>query len=326
MRNLLQFGQANAGGVPTWVYYRNADTDAALTQPAITEVGNGQYAFEENWAATSVTAISYMATLNGVDLEEVIHSDQVTAGSVTAGTGAGVNPWLWTAGQIINMAATEMGLAEIADPYASTDPKFIQFRTLLKSAGDEISKAHPWKLLEKECTVTGDGVTTLFALPADFLRMKDGSGWNRSTTFPLGLVSSQQWQALKARTVTGSVSTRFRIQQGRMALYEAPANAASLVYEYVSRYWVATSGAAAADSYFPSAAGDVVMFEPVMVTRLLKAKFAMAKGLDSTGLFAEYAQALSDAINLEPAQVLSLNGPDYRERLVDHLNYPTRLG
>jgi hypothetical protein len=325
MRYLLHFGQANAGGVPTWVYYRNANTDAALTQPAITEVGNGEYAFEENWAATSVDAISYMATLNGVDKDDVIHSDQVAAGSVSAGTGAGVNPWLWTAGQIVNMAATEMGLAEIADPYASVDQKFIQLRALLKSAGDEIAKAHPWKVLERECLVTGDGVTTTFALPADFLRMKDDSGWKRSTPFPLDLLSAQQWQSIKAWTVNSTVQTFYRIQQGRLVFYQAPALNVSLAYEYLSRYWVASAGAASADAYFPSASGDVVMLEPVMVTRLLKAKFAMAKGLDSTGLFAEYAQALHDAANLEPARVLSLNGGSFAARYVDYLNYPTRL-
>jgi hypothetical protein len=325
MRYVLDFGSANAGTTPTFDVFKNADTLADVTAPALVESGEGLFYFDYAWASPSITSILYKASINGVELSDVIGSDATSSGSVSVGAGAGVNPWLWTAGQILNMVATEAGLAEASDPYASTNAYFVQLRSLLKTAGDEIGKARDWTVLVKEATLTGDGVTTSFALPADFLRMKDDSGWNRSTGFSLGLTSSQQWQALKARTVTGTVTTRYRLQQGRMVFYEAPA-AGTVAYEYVSRYWVASDGASAADSYFPAASGDRVMFEPLMVMRLVKAKFLQAKGFDSSAAFAEYQQALNDAGNLEPAPTLSLHGGGYGDRLADGLNFPTRLG
>lgn len=323
MRYLLQFGQANAGGAPTFVYFRNADTDAAITPPDIDEVGNGEYAFSWDWSLTSVSSISYLATLNGVDLSAVIQSDQVTPGSVSAGTGAGINPWLWTAGQILNMAATECGLAEVSDPYASTDPKFVQLRAFLKTAGDEITKRRDWTDLVKECTITGDGVTTSFALPADFLKMKDESGYDRSGDWPWrGPVSSKEWQALRADGVTPSLRPLYRIQQGRIVFYEEPATGTALAFEYVSRYWIASDGAAQADSYWPSASGDRVILEPLMVMRLVKAKFMKAKGFDATGEFADYEIAYEAAAGLEPAKVLNLGGCPSGVRFIDTDNIP----
>jgi hypothetical protein len=324
LRYLLQFGQANAGGAPTFVYFRNADTDVAITPPAISEIGNGEYAFTWDWALTSVSSISYLATLNGVDLSAVIQSDQVVAGSVSAGAGAGVNPWLWTAGQILNMAATECGLAEVSDPYASTDPKFVQLRTLLKSAGDEIMKRRDWTDLVKECTIAGDGTTTSFALPADFLKMKDESGYDRSGDWPFrGPASSKEWQRLTADGVTPSLQPIYRLQQGRIVFYEAPATGTTLAFEYVSRYWIASEGSAVADSYFPAVSGDKVLLEPFMVMRLVKAKFRKAKGFpDADGDFADYEIAYEAAAGLEPARVLNLGGCPSGTRFIDTDNIP----
>jgi hypothetical protein len=323
MRYRLQFGSVNTGKTVTFTYFRNADTEAAITAPAITERGDGEYSFEWDWTSTTATSISYLATFtDGPELYGVITSTSVATTSSAAGSAAGVNPWLWTAGQIINMAAVEIGLSETSDPYASTDAAFIQLRTLLKSAGHELMQSRAWQVLVRECTVTGDGTTDTFALPADFLRMKDQSGWNRTTRYPMQSVSAQQWQSLHAWAGTFSITTLFRMQQGRLVFYEAPASAADLRFEYVSRYWVASSGAAAADQYAPSAAGDTVMFEPLMVTRLLKAKYLQAKGFDSTGAFAEYAQAYESAAGLEPAPVLSLSGGHSGFRFIDGFNVP----
>jgi hypothetical protein len=307
VRYVLDFGSANSGTMPTFDVFKNADTLADVTAPALVESGEGLFYFDYPWSSPSITSILYKASINGVELSDVISESAATSGSVVVGAGAGVNPWLWTAGQILNMVATEAGLAEAPDPYASMNAYFVQLRTLLKTAGDEIGKARDWTVLVKEATLAGDGVTTEFALPSDFLRMKDGSGWNRSTGFSLGLTSSQEWQALNARRVTNTVTTRYRIQQGRMMFYEAPPTG-TVAYEYVSRYWVASDGATAADSYFPAASGDRVMFEPLMVMRLVKAKFRQAKGFDTTADFADYARAFEAAAGLEPAPVIGLGG------------------
>lgn len=326
MRYVLDFGSANAGTTPTFDVFKNADTLVDVTPPALVESGEGLFYFDYPWASPSSPSspsILYKASINGVELSDVINSETVTAGSVTVGTGGGVNPWLWTAGQILNMVATEAGLPEASDPYASTNAYFVQMRTLLKSAGMEIGQARDWKVLEREATITGDGVTTSWALPSDFLRMKDGSGYDRSEDRAFGgPVSAKGWQRLKASGVVPSMRPLYRVQGGRMVFFEAPAAGSTLAYEYVSRYWVASDGAAAGDSYFPAASGDVVLFDPHMVTRLVKAKFRQAKGFDTTADFADYDRALEAAAGLEPAPVLSLGGCATSERFIDTLNLP----
>jgi hypothetical protein len=324
MRYILDFGSANAGSVPAFDVFKNADALTDVTAPSLVESGEGIFYFDYTWSSPSITSIMYKASVNGVELSDVINSDASASGAVTVGAGAGVNPWLWTAGQILNMVATEAGLPEASNPYASTNAYFVQLRTLLKSAGLEISQARDWKVLEKEAVITGDGVTTSFALPSDFLRLKDESGFDRTSNRSFGgPVSAPGWQGLRASGVTPSLRPLYRVQAGRMVFFEAPADASTLAYEYVSRFWVASDGAASADSYFPAAAGDVVMLEPLMVTRLVKAKFRQAKGFDTMSDFADYERALDAAASLEPAPVLNLGACSPRsERFIGTANLP----
>jgi hypothetical protein len=308
MRYVLDFGSANAGGSPAFTVFRNADTLANIAAPALTEVGSGLFYFDWDWASTTATSIVYQAVEDVVELSDVITSDAITTASGVGAGGAASTPWLDTAGQIINTVAVEVFGTETGDPYASTDANFIRLRTLLKASGRELVGARDWKVLVKGCTITGDGVTSTFNLPADFLRMVDDTGWNRGTKFPIGLVSSRGWQHLQARSLSGSVSTLYRIVQGQMQFYEAPAAAGVIGFDYVSLFWVKSDGAASADQYVPSASGDVVMLEPHLVSRALKVKFLDTTGQDSGAARQEYQAAFEAAAGTEPARTLSLNG------------------
>ena len=320
MRYVLDFGTINAGTSPAFTTFENADTLANLAQPTIVEDGDGLFYFDFDWTSTTATSINYKATVNGVEVQDTITSEAVTTASGAATGGAASLPWLWTAGKIINQAAVEVGLVEVVDAYASVDAHFIRLRGLLKTVGFDLCKRRDWKVLVKECTVTGDGTTTEFNLPADYLRMVDDSGFNRSSGWSIGLLSSKGWQYLKARSLTSTVTTLYRIIQGRIVFYQAPASGTVVAFDYVSRYWVKSSGASTADLYEPASAGDVVMFEPDLVWRLLRTKFLVVTGQAAAD---EYDKAVNDAADTEPARVLSLNGgADFDERLVDGQNFP----
>jgi hypothetical protein len=323
MRYVLDFGSANAGTTPGFDVYQNADTLVAVSQPSIVEDSFGLFHFDEPWSATGVTSIEYKASVNGVELSGVITSDVVPVTSGVASGGAASIPWLWTAGQIINTAAVEVGLTEVVDPYSSSDANFVRLRTLLKTVGLELAKAKDWQVLVKEFTVTGDGTTTDFNVPADFLRLVSDSTFNRSNFWPVGLLSSQGWQALKATTLTSTVRTLARFTQGRIQFYQAPALNAVVAGDYVSRYWVKSSGASVADLYVPANTDDTVMFEPDMVWALLKSKFLVATGQAQPAEYdALFASQVAAAGNQEPGQVLSLNGGEPIDRLVDAYNFP----
>lgn len=331
MRYFLDFGDGQEGTSPAFLVFRNADTLAAIAAPAIVEQSEGLFYFDWTWTSTA-TSIAYKAAVNGVELSDVITSDALTTGSGTgvASTGAAVPTWASTAKDVINSVAVDVGLSESSDPYASTDANFIRLRNQLRKAGDAVAQVRAWKVLLRECTITGDGTTTVFDLPADFSRMVDDSGWNRATRWPLDLSSSQRWQRLKASRLTSLTAVRFRLVQGRAEFYDALPSGEVVAFDYLSRYWAATTGAATADRYYPSASTDSILFEPALIESALKVRFLQSTGQDSTAALSEYQAAFEGAAKTEPAQTLSLNGwrgGDRLLRLADDLNWPeTGLG
>jgi hypothetical protein len=323
MRYVLDFGSANAGTTPGFDVYQNADTLVAVSQPSIVEDSFGLFHFDEPWSATGVTSIEYKASVNGVELSGVIVSDVVPVTSGVATGGAASIPWLWTAGQVINTAAVEVGLTGVVDPYSSSDANFVRLRTLLKTAGHELMHARDWQVLVKECTITGDGTTTDFNVPADFLRMREDSGFDRSSSWPLGLLSSRGWQSLKATNTTSAVRLLYKMIQGRIQFYDAPALNAVVAFDYVSRYWAQSSGSSTADLYEPANTADTVVFEPNLIVKALKAKFLLATGQDASAAIEEYGTAFESAAGVEPARTLYLHGGNGEgERFLDVNNLP----
>jgi hypothetical protein len=218
-----------------------------------------------------------------------------------------VTAWMQTAGTIINAAAVEVGLDEVADPYASTLTHYKQLRGLLNQCGEELVNARDWKVLVSEMTITGDGVNSLFALPDDFARMVNGSGWRRADQEPLGNpLTSQEWQYLKAYSGSITMTVLHRIVGAQIQFYTVPALASEVKADYISRYWVASDGATAGDLLRPVDKDDTILFEPLLVKRLLKVKFLEAKGFDSAAAREEYRIAYEGAAAQEPGQVIHL--------------------
>ena len=82
----LFFGSANAGGAPTWTRFADASTNADLSpHPVFTDLGGGLYSFSWDWTLLpDTTSISYIASLNGLDLFDVLYSNgQTASGGVT---------------------------------------------------------------------------------------------------------------------------------------------------------------------------------------------------------------------------------------------------
>lgn len=231
-----------------------------------------------------------------------------------------------TTATTISDAARELGLvsADIADPFASTDPNILQLTTLLNGLGRELALEHDWSQLVTSYTFTTSNGTQTYAPPADFARLVDQSGWNRSTRFPLGgPLSPQNWQYLQALTSSASFVTLFRYQQGTIYLYPTPSSTQTCAYEYMSSYWVAATGAPTtrvADK--TTVATDVLFFEPLMLVYGLKWKFLRNKGFDSTAAQQDYQKVKDQAMGKDPAPVLSLNGGRPFIPLLDGHNIP----
>jgi hypothetical protein len=329
MRYVLDFGTANAGGAPVFTTYKRLDTLANLAQPAISEAGDGQYYFEVDWSTLAATSVTFKATLNGVELSDVISAPNIALqGASVASAGVSSLTGYSTVSTLLNRVAVQCGLASQADPYASADPNFAQLREFLDTLGRNLSskvKAH----LHREWSLTTAGGASSYALPADYVEMVDDTAWNRPGILPLVPVTPQGEQYLKARVSSSTINTPYRIQGNRLTFPLVPADGLTFTGLYVSRYWIQTAASGTGpDADHITLGTDYVLFDPDLVVLGLKLEWETLKGFDTTVSVRKYRDRLEWAMGaVAGGQTLSLNGGGYRERLVDGYNFPvTGLG
>jgi hypothetical protein len=217
-----------------------------------------------------------------------------------------------SAATIVSDAALELGLvsAAVSDPYASTDPNILQLNALLKSCGREISRSYSWTHLQSEYTFSTANGTASYVLPTDFRTMIPQSGWNRTTQWPLGgPLSPQAWQYTQAVSVVSTVNVLFRPKAGRFYLTPTPTSTVSMAFEYLTYWWASAAAGTVPTEEAPTAATDLVFFDPHLVTRALIHAFKKAKGFDTTSSMADYSAALEMAKgDNAAAPVLSIDG------------------
>lgn len=323
----LFFGTANAGGSPAWARFARSDTHAALTQPTITEIGNGLYRFSWDWSSSTATAIEYIATLNGVELWDVISSVSAP-GSVTVTGSTYSTSGYSTAGTILNRAAVQLGLIQTyrTDPFDGLDANFVRLAEYLRTIGDDLTRDHDWTHMVKEATFVTDGVSTSYALPADFNDFMDQSGWNRSTRWPLiGPLSSQDRQYLKARLVNILLQVAFSIQGNLLTLPIVPPTGATIAFEYASRFWVQSAAGSSADSDSPVSKDDICLLDPLLLIRGIVLEYIKHGGPgDVVAAQADYDKTLEYCIGKNTGGGVLALGRRARpfDRLIDGRNFP----
>lgn len=207
-----------------------------------------------------------------------------------------------TAGNIINQTAAEVGLTPVANPIASTDPAFVQLTYLLTAAGRELLGAHQWQKFVKTHSITTvvPPDTGNYDLPDDFGWLIDQTGWNPvsgGNGLPLGgPLTEQDWTYLvNTNLASSTIYISFKQADGQFqVLPQPPPNDQVISFEYMSRWWVAETASPstpAKDSI--TLATDVVLFEPILIVKLLKLRFLEAKGFDTTAATAQFANVFS---------------------------------
>lgn len=208
-----------------------------------------------------------------------------------------------TAADIINDVAVEIGLNASAAPLSDADPIYNQMKILLTTAGQDLVHLSDWPILQRltsfTTTVTDTGV---YDLPVDFSHMIPQTGWQKSAGIPLeGSLTPQAWEYLRGRGLgSPTIYAAFRESLGQLWLYPQPPPAdVEVIFEYVSRGWVydgappQTTGdvvVPVATERFPvskrrdsiQAAADLVLFEPRLISALLKVRILAARRFDTT--------------------------------------------
>lgn len=199
-----------------------------------------------------------------------------------------------TAADIIATACIECGLAAVSDPYAVTNDEQVQMRTLLNQCGRELYTMHQWQQLVRSETIsTGtqpeiDAPLGQYPLPDDFGYFINQTGWTPTGSTGMGLplggpMTQQQYTYLVATNLANSVIyVSFLIAAGVLQFLPTPAPSnIDITFQYMANGWVDEHGAGTTFASKATSADDEIMFEPVLITKMLVARFKQAKGLEA---------------------------------------------
>lgn len=201
-----------------------------------------------------------------------------------------------TAADAINGAALEaLALPTLTNPYSSTDSIYITLCGLLKSAGRELITMREWQRF----VVTYPFVTTssnTYDYPADYGSHIDQTDWDPVNRLPLAgpLTLQDESYLVNTNLASSTIYMSFYEENGQLkVLPNPPPVGRSLNFKYMSRYWVATAAAPtvlAKDA--PTAPDDIILFEPILIMKLLKLRFLESKGFDTTAASQQFENAL----------------------------------
>jgi hypothetical protein len=216
-----------------------------------------------------------------------------------------------TAANIVNAVLLEQALADsaVSNVYASTDTVVVQLRALLSALGQDLAALRPWSHLQLEHAFNTAAGVESYALPAGYVGMLPQTGWNRSTDVEFtGPASPQAWQVAASTETLTSTGYLFRVKGNRLFLEPTPAAVESLVFEYVSAYWVVPSGQTAPTLEAPTTNTDALWFDKRLLVTGLTLRWLEAKGFDTTAAQRAYDAALASAMGNDGAHpVLDLS-------------------
>lgn len=201
----------------------------------------------------------------------------------------------------------------------------------MESARKALYRVHPWVDLQLEHTFSTVNAQAGYDLPADFGRIVDGTVWDRERYWQMrGQLTPKQWQVYKSSILGGSVTIarRYRMKvasagAARQFFIDPTPDATGedLVYEYVSRYLVKSTGGTAQLAW----AADTD--EPILYEELfeLEAKWRFLQALG-----VEYRIAADEAENAietlwgqeNPGQAINLQPANGGPNVMGYANIP----
>ena len=133
-----------------------------------------------------------------------------------------------------------------------------------------------------------------YAMPTDFDRMISDTNWDRTNHWRnLGTKTSQEWQWLQGGIISVGPRERYRIYNNRLRIFQALTSIYTFAFEYVSNYWVMSSGATQGDKGAYTVDSDTAIFPDDLMLAGLKFYFLKAKKLDYAIELGEFTRALS---------------------------------
>ena len=172
------------------------------------------------------------------------------------------------------------GLTSPSQAVSSTDNTVLQFVAFAQMEADDTWSEYNWRQSRIAGVITGDGTTTLFALPSDFERMLAGpSLWStKYPSVPLQWVSDNELQAMKALPITPT-RPLVRLIGGTMEIWPALAAAETVNMEYYSTNPLATADGVTRKPRW-TLDSDFSLFPESVLTRGMIWRWKQSKGLE----------------------------------------------
>jgi hypothetical protein len=193
---------------------------------------------------------------------------------------------------IVRNAALQVGLSPPTTVASSADRTAQEMLMLANKVGRDVARWHDWSTMLVDATITGNGVDTTWALPADFSHFTEGQrvildgGAGIIITGPL---SESEIVALRA---TNPVMISHLFYRRGSSIVTSPAIGAGrlALYSYRSKNWAASSTGTAKNAL--DADTDIVRFpEEELVTLGVIWRWKAMKGLDYGQEYEDWRQA-----------------------------------
>lgn len=227
-----------------------------------------------------------------------------------------------TVSVVMTQILQELGLGVPNAFYAGTDQTAQQVLSLLNAAGQDLCSRHEWQNLLKTQTITGDGVTTQFALPDDLAGYCNGSMWNNTSRLPaIGSIPDQTWRMLKARLVGGTtISVQYRTVGNYIEFYQAPAAAVDIVIDYIKRGWVTTVAGQSRDNI--DADDNVLGFPIRLLVSLTKLRWRETKQFDTVASQKEFDSVFNEVTGRDVSDPTLSIAPIQQFPYLGYINMP----
>jgi len=185
-----------------------------------------------------------------------------------------------------------------AQAYTSTDQSVLQLVAFAQDTGRELLERYDWNNLKNQSLITGDGATTLWTLPSDWMRLcpsdKSPMGALISLARPtiplIGPVNDEWLNQMKALPAYPAYPV-WRIVNGEMEIWPALAAGEVVQFWYFTKAWIQQ---ASTGNYIMawSSDSDTAQIDEDIIMKGAIWRWKRAKGLDYAEEFRAYEMSV----------------------------------
>ena len=182
--------------------------------------------------------------------------------------------------------------------------------------------------MNREGTVAGTTVALTFskvrfAFPTGFDRSIDRTQWDKSKHWEmLGPSTPQQSEWLRSGFIATGPRIRYWPMGGFFQIWPPLGTTEQLSYEYLSKYWVASTGTSVPTKQSFTVDTDTCIFPDALMYAMIRLKYFEVKAFDTTALFREYQAQLDLAKSGDHGSLTLTMDPQLSDILISWDNIP----